>query len=141
MPLPAYIPEQYIDDPVLRLDMLREIAALDSDDAVEHTVADLKDRFGPLPDVVHNLLTVIRLKNLASGIGLERLNYDRLAGAFTLKFFEDEPDWYKRAPLIDSRFSPGREQGSMLLEMEFSAEHTPSELLDTLESLTSARPA
>jgi len=141
MPLPAYIPEDYIDDPVLRLEMLREIAALDSEESVERTTADLEDRFGPLPGAVHNLLQVIKLKNAASAIGLERLNYDRVGESFTFKFFEDEPDWYKRAPLVDSRFSPGRQAGSMNYKLEFDPEQTPLDLLDTLESLASARPA
>ena len=45
----ALIPESYIEDIDLRLQMYRRLAALESPDDIEAFAAELIDRFGPLP--------------------------------------------------------------------------------------------
>ncbi len=139
LPLPCFIPPDYIEDPVLRLEVLRDLAALENDQAAEDFEASLEDRFGDLPQQVGNLLLVIRLRNLGSALALERVGYNRTKSTFTLKFFDSEKDWFKRAVLLDSRFSPA---GPHLLELrlEFTGIKSAVELYETLEGLLQLRP-
>jgi transcription-repair coupling factor (superfamily II helicase) len=138
LPLSSFIPEDYIDDPVLRLDILRDMARLDSEQGLENFTAELEDRFGAPPEEVTNLLLVIRLKNLASAAGIERLTYNRLKRTFTLGFFEDEVDWYKRATLLDGRLGLGAPQ-TLELALPFEGVKSAVELGDVLASLQGLR--
>jgi transcription-repair coupling factor (superfamily II helicase) len=134
VPLPAYIPHDYIPDPVLRLDVLRELSALADEAASADFAAGLADRFGEPPEEVLNLLTVVNLRNLATRIGCERLTYNRIKRVFTVQFFEDEGDWFKRASLLDSRFN---QTGPQLLELAlpFEGVETGSHLHEALSEL------
>src|SRR5690242_21597577 len=44
IPLPAFIPEGYVEDPVLRLDVLRRISQLISADQIDEFAIELEDR-------------------------------------------------------------------------------------------------
>ncbi len=59
---------------MLRLEMLRDMARLDSEQGLANFTAELEDRFGEPPEDVTNLLLVIRLKNLATAIGHRALD-------------------------------------------------------------------
>ena len=56
------IPEDYVPDLNLRMALYRRINELDDKAAVEGFAAELIDRFGPLPDEVKNLVSVIETK-------------------------------------------------------------------------------
>lgn len=60
--IPIYIPEDYISDSALRLSIYRRIGDLKIISEVEEFQNELLDRFGPIPETVDNLLSVIRLK-------------------------------------------------------------------------------
>lgn len=65
--LNAFIPEEYIPDMMLRLTIYRKIAASKDAVALKAVEGELRDRFGPLPEEVGNLLKVAGLKLLAEG--------------------------------------------------------------------------
>jgi len=138
LPLPSFIPETYISDPVLRLEILRDLAALTNEEDVEGFATGLADRFGEPPTDVENLLTVVRVRNLASSLGIEQLSYNRVKKHFEVRFFEDEPLWFKRAPLADSRFSQSGEH-AMVLELPFEGQATGTELFDALSGMLSLK--
>ncbi len=58
----AYLPEEYIQEPHVRVSFYRRIAAAETLDQLDDLEQELRDRFGPLPDAVHNLLDLERLK-------------------------------------------------------------------------------
>ena len=138
LPLPSFIPEDYISDPVLRLDVLRDLAALGSEEAVLDFAAALEDRFGPPPEEVRNLLLVVQVKLVASSLGIERMAYERVQRYFVIRFFADEPDWHKSAPLVDSRIQPLND-GALRLELPFKGVQTGGEVLEALQALVSVR--
>ncbi len=70
VPLAAYLPTDYIPDPGLRLRLYRRMALLDTMDETEEMAEELADRFGPIPDPVHNLLYQLRVKSLAQKSGV-----------------------------------------------------------------------
>jgi transcription-repair coupling factor (superfamily II helicase) len=67
LPLPAFIPGDYVPHPPLRLRLYRRMAGLVSLDDIEDMEQELQDRFGNLPEATANLLYQLRLKVLALG--------------------------------------------------------------------------
>jgi transcription-repair coupling factor (superfamily II helicase) len=61
----AFIPDDYIDDITLRLSLYRRIALARNEDALQALEYEISDRFGKPPEVVTNLLNVMRLKVMA----------------------------------------------------------------------------
>ena len=72
--LPAFLPEAYIGDVHVRLSLYKRIAAAASESALDDLMAELHDRFGPLPPAAQNLLRIGKLKLRARALGLRRLD-------------------------------------------------------------------
>ncbi|MEV5575698.1 transcription-repair coupling factor [Spirillospora sp. NPDC052269] len=70
LPVDAHLPHEYIPGERLRLDAYRRIAAIASDEEIAAVADELKDRFGPLPVPVLNLLEVARFRAKARKAGL-----------------------------------------------------------------------
>jgi transcription-repair coupling factor (superfamily II helicase) len=68
LPLPAYIPSDWISEMALRLQLYRRIGSLQTLEDVEKMEQELRDRFGVLPNAVEGLLYQIQVKLLATGI-------------------------------------------------------------------------
>ncbi|MEO1164535.1 MAG: transcription-repair coupling factor [Chloroflexota bacterium] len=68
LPLPTYIPEDWIPEMALRLQLYRRIASLQTVDDIANMEAELRDRFGILPPAVEGLLYQIRIKLMAADI-------------------------------------------------------------------------
>ena len=66
LPLPSYIPPDFVPDPSLRLRLYRRMAALESVTEIQEMSAELLDRFGPLPAPIENLLYQLEVKVLAN---------------------------------------------------------------------------
>lgn len=70
LPIDAHLPHEYVPGERLRLDAYRRIAAITSEDEIGAVHDELKDRFGPLPVPVLNLLEVARFRAKARRAGL-----------------------------------------------------------------------
>src|SRR5262249_3931372 len=68
-----------------RLGLYKRIAAADSDAALDELTAEIYDRFGPLPAVAQSLLRIAKLKLLARGIGVRRLDLGAQGGTGTFE--------------------------------------------------------
>lgn len=73
----AYIPEEYITDEMLRLDMYKRIASVTSLDEQIEVSEELLDRFGEVPEEVGNLLDIALLHNRASKLGVSKIVLQR----------------------------------------------------------------
>lgn len=89
LPLATYIPTDYVPDTQLRLRLYRRMATLDTLAEIDEMATELADRFGPIPDPLHNLLYQIRVKALAqmaavnavvTEAGQIRIRLDELGG-------------------------------------------------------------
>jgi transcription-repair coupling factor (superfamily II helicase) len=83
----AFIPESYIGDMSLRLAAYKEISSAGDESEVSLIAADLRDRYGPLPEPAENLLTIMSVKILAKAAMVSRI--DGGARAVTITFSED----------------------------------------------------
>ena len=72
--LEVRIPEEYVADLTVRLSLYRRIANMDVAAEADSLVAELVDRFGPLPEPVRNLFAVIELKQLCRRANIEKVD-------------------------------------------------------------------
>lgn len=68
LPLPAYIPTDWIPEMALRLQIYRRIGNIQNPDDINNIKQELIDRFGQLPTAVEGLLYLIEIKLLAQAI-------------------------------------------------------------------------
>ncbi len=68
LPVDAFIPDKYIEDEALKLEIYKRIAAINSQEEKDDMYDELTDRFGDPPRVVENLLSVSCLKSYARRI-------------------------------------------------------------------------
>ncbi len=71
--LPVFIPHSYIEESDVRLDIYRRLSTIKDGLELKEMVREIKDRFGPLPKEVLNLISVIKIK-----IGLKKIGSTRL---------------------------------------------------------------
>ncbi|MCK6629657.1 MAG: transcription-repair coupling factor [Anaerolineae bacterium] len=73
LPIPAYVPEDYLPEEKLRLRLYRRLAGVTNLKGIEEMAKELEDRFGELPEPVANLLYQLRLKILAMEAGVKAI--------------------------------------------------------------------
>lgn len=81
IPLPAFLPDDYIHDTEERMDIYRRLSGQGETSGVEQIRAELRDRFGPVPRQAENMLTLTDLKLRMAACGIERAE---LEGSGTL---------------------------------------------------------
>jgi transcription-repair coupling factor (superfamily II helicase) len=70
LPVEAFLPETYIEDENLRLEIYRSIAAVSSAEELEAVSQELVDRFGRPPQPATSLLGVAELRLKAAEVGV-----------------------------------------------------------------------
>ena len=70
VPIPAYIPEDYISSLKLRIAMYRRIADIRTKEDADDVIDELIDRFGDVPQAVMGLIEVALIRNTASSYGI-----------------------------------------------------------------------
>jgi transcription-repair coupling factor (superfamily II helicase) len=78
--LPALLPEDYMPDVHLRLQIYKRMSAAQDTEHLDDLEAELVDRFGPLPPPARTLLVVHRLRQRAAALGIRRLEHGANAG-------------------------------------------------------------
>jgi transcription-repair coupling factor (superfamily II helicase) len=66
LPLDAHIPEEYVSNLNTRLSLYHRLARVEHIEEVANIAREFKDRFGPLPRPVDNLLYIVKIKVLAA---------------------------------------------------------------------------
>ncbi|HEY8020360.1 MAG TPA: transcription-repair coupling factor [Thermoanaerobaculia bacterium] len=72
LPVAMSIPQGYVDNANLRMELYRKIAA--AEESEEEVVAELTDRFGPPPPSVRTLIEVAALKRLAESLRVQSIS-------------------------------------------------------------------
>ncbi|HEY9163820.1 MAG TPA: transcription-repair coupling factor, partial [Magnetovibrio sp.] len=74
MGVPVLIPESYVSDLNLRMDLYRRVSRLETDAESQAFAAELIDRFGKLPGEVENLLATVSIKRLCRAAHIEKID-------------------------------------------------------------------
>jgi transcription-repair coupling factor (superfamily II helicase) len=71
--LESYLPDNYITDMKLKIEIYRKINRLSSTDEIEEMTKELGDRFGPIPEYVKNLLIESEIRVAAQAANIRSL--------------------------------------------------------------------
>ena len=81
--IPAYLPEDFISDIDVRLNLYRLLSSLREEAELTVMTEEMKDRFGPPPVEVSNLLAVMSVRLLLKKTGVSKLDVTAEALTFT----------------------------------------------------------
>jgi transcription-repair coupling factor (superfamily II helicase) len=68
------LPEAYVPDLQTRLNLYRRLSGLHENADIENFSGELADRFGPMPEEVKHLLTVVQIKNYCRQAGIAQVD-------------------------------------------------------------------
>ncbi|MDG5814256.1 transcription-repair coupling factor [Chitinispirillales bacterium ANBcel5] len=71
--LEAYIPNEYISDGATRIAVYQELSSMKSSKEASEIEMSILDRFGPLPEPVKSLVTLMKIKTLAQICGCSKV--------------------------------------------------------------------
>ncbi|MBX9577389.1 MAG: transcription-repair coupling factor [Chthoniobacterales bacterium] len=71
--LPAFIPEEYLQEVTLRLELYRQLSAAADRQALELLERSWRDRFGPLPEPLQHLLMMELIRRIAAECGITKV--------------------------------------------------------------------
>ncbi|MCB9357447.1 MAG: transcription-repair coupling factor [Calditrichaeota bacterium] len=94
----AFLPEHYLPEGGLRLNIYRELARAKDFRKVDEMAGEVEDRFGKLPDAARNLFAMVRIRILAERAGVDEVNL--LANLLELKFTADHAGREKMLLLV-----------------------------------------
>ncbi len=66
---PGFIPDDYVPDPGQRLELYKRLSAIETDDELRDVVAEIADRYGPVPGEVILLSELMGVKAIARSVG------------------------------------------------------------------------
>ncbi|MCF7929764.1 MAG: transcription-repair coupling factor [Spirochaetales bacterium] len=84
----GFIPDSYIEEALEKMEVYKKIAAIETDEELERTYAEIEDRFGPLPEEVQSLLSLAEIRimcrrlfisSLVERRGTARIEFARVA--------------------------------------------------------------
>jgi transcription-repair coupling factor (superfamily II helicase) len=70
LPVDAHLPHDYVPGERLRLEAYKKLASVVDEAQLAEIVAELEDRYGPLPEPVQHLIEVARLRTVARQAGV-----------------------------------------------------------------------
>ncbi|MBC2576346.1 transcription-repair coupling factor [Peptostreptococcus canis] len=69
----AYIPSTYIEDEIIKLEMYKKIATIDSKEDMYEIQEELEDRFSDIPKETQTLLNIAYIKSLCKRLKIEKV--------------------------------------------------------------------
>ena len=132
LPLNAGIPEDYIEHLPTRLSVYQRLARLTERRELPDIREELRDRFGPIPEEVENLLTVSEVRAIAGNAGAESVIRNSESIVITLR----NPVGGAKAPL-QRALGPSAQVGNSQIQMPLRplGDQWLSRLTRTLERL------
>ncbi|CEK36424.1 transcription-repair coupling factor (TRCF ATP-dependent helicase mfd),Transcription-repair-coupling factor,transcription-repair coupling factor,Superfamily II DNA/RNA helicase required for DNA uptake (late competence protein),transcription-repair coupling factor,CarD-like/TRCF domain [[Clostridium] sordellii] len=73
LPVNAYIPDSYIDDEIIKIEMYKKIASIENEGDMNDIKDELADRFSDIPKSVNALISIAYIKTLCKQVGIEKV--------------------------------------------------------------------
>ena len=77
IPVSAYIPERYIENESLKLQMYKKIAGVHTYDDEDEIIDEMLDRFGDVPKETVNLVKIAHIRYLAGEMSITRIHQEK----------------------------------------------------------------
>jgi len=120
------VPEDYLPQVNLRLNLYKRLASIEDLGEIDRVRDEIRDRFGPPPDTIENLLRYGALKHLAKRLRIRSI--DRTERRIVFKFRPETPvDWSRVTPLLKRHSGSLSPEGVMSLAFRGTTER---DLLD-----------
>ena len=97
LPLSAFLPEPYVPDLNVRLNLYQRLAGVTDPEEADALEEELADRFGPVPEAARNLLYVVRVRILARRVRAASITVED--GLLVLRLSEEAGEIPSRAAL------------------------------------------
>ncbi|MEO0096888.1 MAG: transcription-repair coupling factor [candidate division WOR-3 bacterium] len=81
--LPAYIPEDFINNSYQRIALYQRLLRLNSEEELKELILEIKDRYGNYPIIMENLFKIAHIRILAFNKGITKIIYEK--GIFTIE--------------------------------------------------------
>ncbi|TAK14250.1 MAG: transcription-repair coupling factor [Anaerolineae bacterium] len=130
LPLTINIPDTYVPDDELRLKLYRRLAETHDLQKIDELESEFRDRFGPLPDTVQNLILLLRVKHWAERARVASITTE--AGQFVIRLPEPKEGKSRRLPSLPQ---PAR-VGKNAIWLPFVKEDWPDRLIGLLTHLS-----
>jgi transcription-repair coupling factor (superfamily II helicase) len=130
LPLDHFVPRSYVRDERLRLGAYRELAAAEDEESLESAVRSLRDRYGPSPGQLGNLVYSLRVKLRGQRLGLRSVSTDGHDIVFKV-----DPDRLLDVGELERRFSGRLRVRPNRLVLRRQGEGWQDELLRVLDSM------
>ncbi len=69
----ANIPNEYIKDNVIKMEMYQKLSNAKDDEALQDVIDELIDRFGQMPKDTENLIDIIKIRNMCRKLGISEI--------------------------------------------------------------------
>jgi transcription-repair coupling factor (superfamily II helicase) len=120
------VPEDYLPQVNLRLNLYKRLASIEDLGEIDRIREEVRDRFGPVPDTIENLLRYGALKHLARKLRVGSI--DRNERRVVFRFRPQTPvDWSRVTPILKRHSGSLSPEGVMSLALRGTGE---SALLD-----------
>ncbi len=128
-------PDDYIANIPERIRLYRELNELHNEEDLAGFAARLKDRFGPVPPQAVALLDIVRLKWIATGLGMEKIS---LKNSLMTASFVSNPrsPFYRSQKFIALMNFVNRRQNRMKMKQ---SQHRLTLTIDNIRSVASAK--
>lgn len=100
----ALIPETYLSNRIERLNLYRRISECESADALSQIADEMRDRFGPLPEEVSQLILSVELKILGQSLRLPKVTFKNERLFLGLASTDEDPWFFEHVfhPLLEA---------------------------------------
>jgi transcription-repair coupling factor (superfamily II helicase) len=96
--LEVLIPDDYVSQTAEKIRLYKEVNSIKEEGPLQQFLDELKDRFGPVPPEVLQLVYVVRLRRLAISLGFEKIVLKN--GMMIVYFIFNQLSPYYRSPLF-----------------------------------------
>ncbi|TMC06599.1 MAG: transcription-repair coupling factor [Chloroflexi bacterium] len=130
LPLDHFVPRSYIRDERLRLDAYRQLAATEDEAELEGVLRSLRDRYGPPPAQLGNLVYSLRVKLKGQLLGLRSITTDGRDTAIKV-----DPERLLDVETLERRFSGRLRVRPNRLLLRRQGEAWKDELMNLLDAM------
>jgi transcription-repair coupling factor (superfamily II helicase) len=130
LPLDHFVPRSYIRDERLRLDAYRQLAAAEDEAELDGVLRSLRDRYGPPPAQLDNLVFSLHIKLKGQRLGLRTLTTDGRDLAIKV-----DPDRLMDVDALERRFTGRLRVRPNRLLLRRQGEGWKDELMNLLDAM------